>query len=78
MRVGVMGHESSLTNALSEARAFSLSVAQARQIVAEITIQVAQWKTAFKHLNVCDADIIFLAQYLDGVVLNSQRQRGVE
>jgi serine/threonine-protein kinase HipA len=78
MRVGALGHESSLANALSDVRAFSLSDAQARQIVDEIATQVAQWKTTFKRLNVRNADIELLAQYLDGVVLSSQRQRGVE
>jgi serine/threonine-protein kinase HipA len=78
MLVGALGHESSLANALSQARAFGLTDAAARQTVAEISRQVAQWKSVFKGLNVCDADIDLLAQYLDGVVLSSQRQKGVE
>ena len=78
MRVGAQGHESSIANALSEARAFGLTDAQARQTVAEIATQVAQWKAVFKHLHVRDADMDLLAQYLDGVVLRKQRQRGME
>jgi serine/threonine-protein kinase HipA len=78
MRVGAMGHESSLTNALSEARAFGLTNAVARQTVAEMSRQVAQWQSVFKGLKVRDADIDLLAQYVDGVVLSGQRQRGVE
>jgi serine/threonine-protein kinase HipA len=66
MRVGAMGHESSLTNALSEARAFGLTDAVARQTVAEISRQVAQWKSVFKGLKVRDADIDLLAQYVGG------------
>jgi serine/threonine-protein kinase HipA len=66
MRVGAMGHESSLANALSEARAFGLTDAVARQTVAEMTRQVAQWQSVFKGLNVCDADIDLLAQYVGG------------
>ena len=66
MRVGAMGHESSLANALSEACAFGLTDAVARQTVAEMTRQVAQWQSVFKGLNVCDADIDLLAQYVGG------------
>lgn len=73
MRVGAQGHEASIANALSEARAFGLSDTLARQTVAEITRQVAQWKDVFKSLNVCDADIDRLAQYLDGAHLGEQR-----
>jgi serine/threonine-protein kinase HipA len=57
MRVGAMGHESSMANALSEARAFGLMDAQARQMATEISGQVAQWKAVFKSLNVRDADV---------------------
>ncbi len=64
MRVGAMGHESSLTNALSEARAFGLTDAVARQTVAEISRQVAQWQSVFKGMKVRDADIDLLAQYV--------------
>lgn len=73
MRVGALGHESSMANALSEARAFGLTDAQARQTVIEIAGQVAQWKTVFTDLNVRDADIELLAQYLDGPHLRVQR-----
>jgi serine/threonine-protein kinase HipA len=73
MRVGAMGHESSMANALSEARAFGLTEAQARQMAAEISGQVAQWKAVFRRLNVRDADVAVLAQYLDGAQLLEQR-----
>jgi serine/threonine-protein kinase HipA len=73
MRVGALGHESSMDNALSQARAFGLTDAQAQQTVAEIVSQVAQWKAVFKGLNVRDADIDLLAQYLDGAHLSDQR-----
>ena len=73
MRVGALGHESSIENALSEARAFGLTDAVARQTVAQISGRVAQWKAVFTHLNVRDADIDVLAQYLDGVQLSEQR-----
>ncbi len=73
MRVGALGHEASLPNALSEARAFGLTDAQAQQTVAEIARQVAQWKVVFKGMNARDADIDLLAQYLDGAHLREQR-----
>ena len=73
MRVGALGHEASLPNALSQARAFGLTDAQAQQTVAEITRQVAQWKVVFKGMNARDADIDLLAQYLDGAHLREQR-----
>jgi serine/threonine-protein kinase HipA len=74
MRVGAQGHESSIVNAMSEVRAFGLTDAAARQIVAEIASQVAQWKTFFKTLHVRDVDIDLLAQYLDGACLSEQRR----
>ena len=74
MRVGAMGHESSLANALSEARAFGLTDAVARQMASEISGQVAQWKSVFKGLKVRDADMDLLAQYVDGPLLSEQRR----
>lgn len=55
-----------MTNTLSEASAFGVSKATARQTVADIAKQVAHWKTVFQNLGVRDADIDVLAQYLDG------------
>ncbi len=74
MRVGVMGHESSMVNALSEVRAFGLTDTQARGMAAEICEQVSQWKVVFQSLNVRDADVEVLAQYLDGAQLVEQRR----
>ena len=73
MRVGALGHEASLTNALSEARAFGLTDAQARETAAVIASQVAHWHAVFNSMNVRDADIELLAQYLDGAHLREQR-----
>lgn len=77
MRVGAQGHESSIANALSQARAFGLTDALARQTVSVIAAQVAQWKTVFKSLNVRDADMDLLAQYLDGEHLGEQRREAL-
>ncbi len=70
MRVGAQGHESSITNAMSEAPAFGLTDAQARQIAQEIAKQTAQWHANFKSLGVREKDLDFLAQYLDGAGLS--------
>jgi serine/threonine-protein kinase HipA len=78
MRVGALGHEASFTNALSEARAFGLTDVQARETVADIARLVDQWKGVFKSLNVRDADIDQLAQYLDGAHLNAQRRLSLD
>ena len=77
MRVGAQGHESSIANALSEARAFGLAPDAARQTAADITTQVAQWKTVFQSLGVRDADMDVLAQYLDRAWLRGQRQQAI-
>ena len=73
--MGAQGHEASMANALSEARAFGLTDALARQTVTEIVSQVGRWKTVFKSLNVRDADIDLLSQYLDGAHLSEQRRQ---
>jgi serine/threonine-protein kinase HipA len=73
MRVGALGHESSIANALSEARAFGLTDLQARQVALAISEQLLEWKAVFKNLNVRDADIDLLAHYLDGAHLREQR-----
>ena len=74
LRVGALGHEASMANALSEARAFGLTPAQARLMAAGMAEQVAQWTTVFKALNVRAADLEVLAQYLDGAHLREQRR----
>lgn len=74
MRVGSLGHEASLSNALSETRAFGLTTAQARLMAAGIAEYVAQWPAVFKALNVRGADVDVLAQYLDGAHLREQRR----
>ena len=74
MRVGALGHESTMVNALSEARAFGLTDVQARETVADIARLVGQWKGVFKSLGVRGADIDLLSQYLDGTYLSEQRR----
>lgn len=74
MRVGALGHEASMANALSEVRAFGLTDAQASQIAAGMAEQVAQWQALFKKQGVRSADLDVLAQYLDGAHLREQRR----
>jgi len=73
LRVGSKGHEASMANALSEARAFGLSTEQARQTAADVASQVAQWADVFQAHQVRAADMEVLAQYLEGAHLREQR-----
>lgn len=74
MRVGSLGHAASMDNALSEANAFGLTRDAAKQMVALIAAQVAQWQAHFKTLNMSHTDIDKLAHYLDGSNLKMQRK----
>ena len=76
LRVGVQGHEASMANALSEARAFGLTAEQARQTTAAIAAEVAQWADVFRAHRVCPADIDQLAHTLEGAHLKEQRHHG--
>lgn len=73
MIVGDKGTESSLSNALSQARLFGLNKGRAAQIVGEVAAAVAQWKDHFKSRGVADRDIEQMAQYIDGDRLRLQR-----
>ena len=73
MLVGDAGAESSLSNALSQLRAFGLKPPAARQLVQDIARRVSGWKEHFKETGVRDADVDTLAQYIDGDRLGSQR-----
>ena len=73
MRVGTDGVDSSLANALSEARLFGLSAADARAEVAQVVRACAQWKQHFKAAGVAASDIDYLAQFIDRDFLRQQR-----
>jgi serine/threonine-protein kinase HipA len=73
MRVGTDGVESSLANALSEARLFGLSAADARAEVVQVVRICAQWKQHFKAAGVSSNDIDYLAQFIDRDFLRQQR-----
>ena len=74
MVVGDQASESTLVNALSQARQFGLKPDAARAIISEIAAKVGGWKDEFAAKGVAAADIDLLAQYIDGDKLRHQRQ----
>ncbi|MDO9400975.1 MAG: HipA domain-containing protein [Polaromonas sp.] len=73
MEVGDQGTESTLDNALSQARQFGLKPDAARAVVREVSQAVAGWQPFFRQLGVLDRDIELLAQYIEGDRLRQQR-----
>lgn len=73
MAVGDQASESTLVNALSQARQFGLKADAARAIIKEICARVAGWQKHFKAKGVAAQDIALLAQYIDGDKLRQQR-----
>jgi serine/threonine-protein kinase HipA len=74
MQVGDQATESTLVNALSEARQFGLKPDAAHTIIREVATKVAGWKEGFEINAVPARDIDLLAQYLDGDRLRHQRE----
>jgi serine/threonine-protein kinase HipA len=72
--VGEQATESTLLNALSQARQFGLKPDAAHAILQEVSTGVARWKEAFKAMGVSGQDIALLAQYIDGDRLRLQRE----
>ncbi len=73
MGVGEQAAESTLGNALSQARQFGLKADAATAIVREIAARVSVWKKHFQAQGVAGQDIALLAQYIDGDRLRRQR-----
>jgi serine/threonine-protein kinase HipA len=73
MAVGDQASESTLANALSQARQFGLKANAASAIIQELASRIAGWKKHFKSKGVADQDIALLAQYIDGDKLRQQR-----
>lgn len=71
--VGDEGTESTLANALSQARQFGLKTDAARAIIQKIASRLSGWKKHFKAKGVAGQDIALLAQYIDGDKLRHQR-----
>lgn len=74
MRVGDQATESTLVNALSQARQFGLKADAARAIVYAVALKIASWKETFSAQGVTAHDIDLLAQYIDGDRLRHQRE----
>ena len=72
--VGAAGAQADLDNALSQAAAFGLKPAAARDIVREVAGGVQGWKDHFRGAKVPEDDIDVLAQYIDGHRLGHQRR----
>ena len=72
MGIGDQGTESTLANALWQARQFGLKADVALAIITEVAIKVDGWIEAFAAKGVLAADIDLLAQYIDSNRLHSQ------
>jgi serine/threonine-protein kinase HipA len=60
MRVGANGHESSISNALSEVAAFGLKLSEAKEMVNSIQKVVATWPAHFAQIGVTNREIEML------------------
>ena len=74
MMLGDQGAESSLDNALSQARQFGLDAKKARAIVQTLCKGVQGWQAHLRKTGVRARDIAQLAQYIDGARLRPQRE----
>ena len=74
MGIGDQGTESTLANALWQARQFGLKADAALAIITEVAIKVDGWIEAFAAKGVLPTNIDLLAQYIDGDRLHSQRK----
>lgn len=73
LAVGKQGAESTLVNAMSSCAQFGLGAAAARAIVRDVCAAVERWKEAFSSTGVKDADIDYLARFVDRESLRVQR-----
>ncbi len=74
MRVGRDGADATLDNALSEHRAFALSLARAQKLCAEVAAVADRWMTHFADCGVSQRDRELLADQIDRSFLREQRQ----
>jgi serine/threonine-protein kinase HipA len=74
LRVGRDGHASTVANALSEAKAFSLSADRARAVAREVAQVVAGWQTHFVQCGAMPKDVASLASQIDGASLLAERR----
>lgn len=76
MRIGRDGAESTLDNALSEHRAFALTLAEAQAVCHEVARVVDGWQAHFAAAGVTPRDLALLAQHIDRDALRAQRAIG--
>jgi serine/threonine-protein kinase HipA len=74
IRVGRDGADASIDNALSEHRAFALTLAQARAVSAQVARVVHGWRAHFEAQGVAGADVSLLSQQIDRPYLLEQRE----
>jgi serine/threonine-protein kinase HipA len=73
MRIGRDGAESTLHNALSEHRAFALTLAEAKAVCRAVAQVVDSWQAHFAAAGVAPRDLALLAQHIDRDALRAQR-----
>lgn len=74
MRVGAEASVSSMANALSECRAFSLQRPQALELGRQVAEVVQGWQAHFRACGVSPQDIAFLSHQIDGPHLLHERE----
>ncbi len=75
MRVGRDGAESTLDNALSEHRAFALTLPRALEVARDVATVTSRWREHFAAAGVAAADIDLLAGQIDRPHLQEQRRQ---
>jgi serine/threonine-protein kinase HipA len=75
LRVGRDGADSTISNALSEHRAFALTAGRAREICVEVAGVVSGWRARFAALGVTANDLDLLSQQIDRQFLREQREQ---
>lgn len=73
LRVGSQGHESTIDNAMSEARLFGLNASGATAEVSRVARAVDGWRAHFEQVGVLPRDITLLADQIDRPSLAEQR-----
>jgi serine/threonine-protein kinase HipA len=74
MRIGRDGAESTLDNALSEHRAFALTLAEAKAACRDVARVVDDWQAHFAAAGVTPRDLALLASQIDRDALRAQRR----
>lgn len=73
IRVGQVGAASTLDNAISEHKSFSMTLVRAKELVSEVVRVAHAWQVHFAKAGVSAQDVAVLAQAIDRPFLQSQR-----